>query len=416
MLPHLLTLALALAPSLASAALYPKDSMVKMIDTRGFRNALKENRTSVVAFVASWCGHCKAMAPQYSKAALGLHPLIPLYAVDCDENRSLCAEQGVNGFPTIKLFPRGREHAPILFEHSDRTASAFFYFATRRVPHKNKKLNAIEEIEPWTSERIDQTRVLLLSKAKDMPLMWKVLANKYRDVFVFANHRDSDGKSFAALGYKAGIRKESKLLVYPAGSTKPFLFEGVLKYHSISKFFDSILDGSANLTATNSQVPEGGFKSTSEGEEIERRQKLIKEHNVDFHASGGSTARPGDSPESNQMEEEDTHERLENPIHRAIRIQLEKEAQAAKDAARDSMLKAGDTDQDILELRTDTESAHLFTTMDINVQPSASESCIPSGTADSMAQSCATPISETEVPSAREGTLDPELGHVKDEL
>jgi protein disulfide-isomerase A6 len=33
------------------------------------------------------------MVPEYSKAALGLHPLIPLYAVDCDENRSLCAEQ-----------------------------------------------------------------------------------------------------------------------------------------------------------------------------------------------------------------------------------------------------------------------------------------------------------------------------------
>jgi hypothetical protein len=33
------------------------------------------------------------MVPEYSKAALGLHPLVPLYAVDCDENRSLCAEQ-----------------------------------------------------------------------------------------------------------------------------------------------------------------------------------------------------------------------------------------------------------------------------------------------------------------------------------
>jgi protein disulfide-isomerase A6 len=33
------------------------------------------------------------MVPEYSKASLGLHPLIPLYAVDCDENRSLCAEQ-----------------------------------------------------------------------------------------------------------------------------------------------------------------------------------------------------------------------------------------------------------------------------------------------------------------------------------
>ena len=59
--------------------------------------------------------------------------------------------QGVKGFPTVKLFPRGKEQAPILFEHPDRSASAFFYFASRRVPHKNKKLHAVEEIEPWVS-------------------------------------------------------------------------------------------------------------------------------------------------------------------------------------------------------------------------------------------------------------------------
>ena len=35
------------------------------------------------------------MAPEYSKAALGLHPLVPLYAVDCDaeNNKRLCGEQ-----------------------------------------------------------------------------------------------------------------------------------------------------------------------------------------------------------------------------------------------------------------------------------------------------------------------------------
>jgi protein disulfide-isomerase A6 len=35
------------------------------------------------------------MVPEYNKAAKGLHPLIPLYAVDCDaqENKALCAEQ-----------------------------------------------------------------------------------------------------------------------------------------------------------------------------------------------------------------------------------------------------------------------------------------------------------------------------------
>lgn len=45
------------------------------------------------------------MAPELSKAALGLHPLIPTYAVDCDaqKNKALCAEQGVQGFPTVKV-------------------------------------------------------------------------------------------------------------------------------------------------------------------------------------------------------------------------------------------------------------------------------------------------------------------------
>lgn len=45
------------------------------------------------------------MVPEYSKAALGLHPLLPLYAVDCDanENKRLCADQGVKGFPTVKV-------------------------------------------------------------------------------------------------------------------------------------------------------------------------------------------------------------------------------------------------------------------------------------------------------------------------
>jgi protein disulfide-isomerase A6 len=42
------------------------------------------------------------MVPEYSKAALGLHPLIPLYAVDCDENRSLCAEQVRLSAPVVR--------------------------------------------------------------------------------------------------------------------------------------------------------------------------------------------------------------------------------------------------------------------------------------------------------------------------
>ena len=56
--------------------------------------------------------------------------------------------------------------------------------------------------------------------------MWKVLANKYRDDFAFANHHDRDGESTVTLGYDYRTQMESKILVYPGGLAKPFLFEG----------------------------------------------------------------------------------------------------------------------------------------------------------------------------------------------
>jgi protein disulfide-isomerase A6 len=45
------------------------------------------------------------MVPEYSKAALGMHPLIPAYAVNChaEKNKRFCSEQGVQGFPTVKV-------------------------------------------------------------------------------------------------------------------------------------------------------------------------------------------------------------------------------------------------------------------------------------------------------------------------
>ncbi|KAG8921314.1 hypothetical protein FRC02_000319 [Tulasnella sp. 418] len=98
-------LALSLIPSLAYAGLFPKNGPVKMLDEAGFRKVMKQEETSMVAFVAPWCGHCQRLTPEYSKAAKSLDPIIPLYAVDCDanENKRLCSEQGVKGFPTIKV-------------------------------------------------------------------------------------------------------------------------------------------------------------------------------------------------------------------------------------------------------------------------------------------------------------------------
>jgi len=268
----LLALLLNVLPSLVSAGLFASNSMVKMLDEKGFKKAMKANQTSLVAFVAPWCGHCQRMGPEYSKVAQSLHPLIPAYAVDCDNdaNKRLCADQRVQGFPTLKVFPRGNQLPPMVYDSGERTASAIFKWASLRVPGHVEKLSKVEKIKSWAEKNENNHRALLLTKEKKIPLLWKVLGNKYKGQVQLAVFKDLDGKIPEQMGIERDNLKEIKVVVYPSGSLKPVVYEGTTKLDSLSKFFDSLLDGTAKILETPppspSAVPDDGAKV--EGEEV----------------------------------------------------------------------------------------------------------------------------------------------------
>ncbi len=61
----------------------------------------------MVELYAPWCGHCKALEPEWNAAATQMKGQVKFAKVDADGNKEIARRFGVKSFPTIKYFGHG---------------------------------------------------------------------------------------------------------------------------------------------------------------------------------------------------------------------------------------------------------------------------------------------------------------------
>lgn len=159
-----------------------------------FDDHVQNEDLTLVEFYAPWCGHCKRLAPEYEKAAQVLKkqdPPILLAKVDATEETSLAERYGVTGYPTLKMFRKGK-----VFDYDGpREQYGIVDFMTKQSGPPSTELFSMKEVD--THQHFNDITVLGVFDSNDQePFdIFMEAANKLRDEFVVAHTFLEDARS-----------------------------------------------------------------------------------------------------------------------------------------------------------------------------------------------------------------------------
>jgi len=188
---------------------------------------VQDNGLVLAEFFAPWCGHCKALAPEYEEAATALKEKdIQLAKIDCTVESDLCSSYGVEGYPTLKVF-RGTDN--IVPYTGPRKAQAIVSYMTKQSLPSVSLLTSSSALDEFKTS--DKVVVVGFFGADDKAsnATFGEIADSLRDSYLFGATSD------AGLAEAEGVLQPG-VVVYKEFDEGKNVHEGAFTVEGITAF------------------------------------------------------------------------------------------------------------------------------------------------------------------------------------
>lgn len=207
-----------------------KDEGVLVLTVDNFQEAIDGNEFMLVEFYAPWCGHCKALAPEYAKAAGILAERdspIKLGKLDATEEGAVAEKFEVRGYPTLKFFKNGK---PLEYG-GGRTADTIVSWLEKKTGPAAKTLASVEAAKAYAEGKSVAIIGFFKDETTDAAKGFLAAAGMMDD-FEFGITGDD------AVFAEYGVEGETVLLLKDFDDGKAVLSEGITE-ESVAAFISS---------------------------------------------------------------------------------------------------------------------------------------------------------------------------------